>query len=185
MAKFSFESSSISSKFPSASPKSVNQWLQRKKLDDNAEGLWRVHDKLYDLINFIQRHPGGADWLQLTQGTDITELFETHHIGDKAEMLLHSFYVRDAKEPRNSRITFCEDGFYKSLKNKVADNMKLANQSKLDASKVSTSEGNQSKPQVTLIFTSRESQMPSWSGRFSRPSVQSASTAFFYLSSQG
>lgn len=34
-------------------------WLEGKQIDDNAEGLWRVHDKLYDLSDFAKRHPGG------------------------------------------------------------------------------------------------------------------------------
>lgn len=99
----------------------AHSWLSSKRRDDNAEGLWRIHDQLYDLINFIPKHPGGGDWLRLTQGTDITELFETHHISGKARLLLSNFYVRDAREARNSRITFTDDGFYQSLKEKVAD----------------------------------------------------------------
>lgn len=35
--------------------------------DDNAEGLWRVHDKLYELGEFVDKHPGGKEWLQLTK----------------------------------------------------------------------------------------------------------------------
>lgn len=103
--------------------RSIKNWLEAKQNTDKAEGLWRVHDKLYDLINFIPRHPGGADWLRLTQGTDVTELFETHHISGKAEMLLNSFYVKEADEKRNYGLTFCDDGFYKSLKAKVAEQL--------------------------------------------------------------
>lgn len=43
------------------------QWLAGKAMDDGAEGLWRIHDKLYDLTRFIKRHPGGEEWLELTQ----------------------------------------------------------------------------------------------------------------------
>lgn len=97
--------------------------MDAKRIDDNAEGLWRVHDKLYDLINFVQRHPGGKNWLEMTQGTDITELFETHHIRGKAELLLNNFYVREAKMLRNYKLTFSDDGFYKTLRKKVADQL--------------------------------------------------------------
>lgn len=38
-----------------------------RRNDDNAEGLWRVHDGLYDLTNFIELHPGGEDWIRLTK----------------------------------------------------------------------------------------------------------------------
>lgn len=134
------EGFSVSYKPPSfrtKSAKSVEQWLNGKKADDNADGLWRVHDKLYDVINFIHRHPGGADWLKLTQGTDITELFESHHISGKADLLLHSFYVCEAKKPRNYRITFCDDGFYKTLKKKIADQLGNLNRDAVQRSKVS------------------------------------------------
>lgn len=145
MENSEFEKSSISLKFPSfrvKPSKSGQRWLEAKQIDDNAEGLWRVHDKLYDLINFIQRHPGGADWLELTQGTDITELFETHHVTRKAEMLLHNFYVRDAKLPRNYRLTFCDDGFYKTLKAKVVDHLSAVDKKPMKTSNVNIYEGN-------------------------------------------
>lgn len=139
MTDTSFESSSVSVKFPSyrnKSSKSIKQWLKAKREDDNAEGLWRIHDRLYDLIKFVQRHPGGVDWLELTQGTDITELFETHHISRKAEMLLPNFFVREAKHSRNYRTTFCDDGFYKTLKKKAADQLSVVNKKAMKTSDV-------------------------------------------------
>lgn len=126
-----FQVYSVTRKFPSFrdSLKTTRTWLGSKRRDDNAEGLWRIHDELFDLINFIPKHPGGADWLQMTQGTDITELFETHHINGKAKLLLSNFYVRDADKPRNSRLTFTDDGFYQSLKTKLADYLTVVNKS--------------------------------------------------------
>lgn len=41
--------------------------MESKKIDDNAEGLWRVHDGIYDLTDFIKLHPGGVDWIELTK----------------------------------------------------------------------------------------------------------------------
>lgn len=43
------------------------QWLTGKSMDDGAEGLWRVHDGLYDFKSFLSFHPGGAEWLELTE----------------------------------------------------------------------------------------------------------------------
>ena len=35
-------------------------WLKGKATDDDiGPGLWRVHDKLYNLSKFAERHPGG------------------------------------------------------------------------------------------------------------------------------
>lgn len=118
--------SSIAKKYPKNRDdllKGCKKWLDGRRLDDNAEGLWRVHDKLYDLKDFANRHPGGKFWLDVTEGTDITEHFETHHIKDTAEKLLPKFFVRDAKLPRNYKITFNEDGFYKTLKRRVASKL--------------------------------------------------------------
>lgn len=46
---------------------SFRRWMQSRKIDDNAEGLWRVHDTIYDLTEFINLHPGGTDWIKLTK----------------------------------------------------------------------------------------------------------------------
>lgn len=56
--------------------KTAANFLEARKTVDGAEGLWRIENKLYDLENFAKSHPGGAEWIRLTKGTDITELFE-------------------------------------------------------------------------------------------------------------
>lgn len=62
--------SSLGIKYPSLRDhplKTGIRWLKSKRADDGAEGLWRVHDSLYDLSKFINEHPGGSEWLELTQ----------------------------------------------------------------------------------------------------------------------
>jgi hypothetical protein len=103
--------------------KSSMRWLDGKRIDDNAEGLWRIHNKLYDFTNFIKHHPGGSDWLEVTQGVDITEQFESHHITGAAEKILPKYFIRMAKKPRNYKITFDDSGFYKTLKRRVGSKM--------------------------------------------------------------
>ncbi len=34
--------------------------------------LWIVENKLYDLSSFVDKHPGGSSWLELTKGQDVT-----------------------------------------------------------------------------------------------------------------
>nr|CAI5867195.1 unnamed protein product [Callosobruchus analis] len=114
-------------------------WLESKRIDDGAEGLWRIHDQLYDFSGFIQNHPGGEDWLSLTKvGTDITEAFESHHISEVPTYMLSQYLVRHAKTPRNSPFTFHENGFYKSLKKKVHKKLKTLPKSLADGSKYMT-----------------------------------------------
>ncbi|CAG7836518.1 unnamed protein product [Allacma fusca] len=97
------------------------EWLADKRKDDNIGDLWRVHDKLYNLERFVNQHPGGADWIILSRGTDITEAFESSHIVNyqNVEKILAKYYVKDATEKRNSPYTFKNDGFYKTLKRRV------------------------------------------------------------------
>lgn len=56
--------------------KTAADFLKARRKIDGAEELWRIGNKLYDLETFAKSHPGGSEWLQLTKGTDITELFE-------------------------------------------------------------------------------------------------------------
>lgn len=100
-------------------PKSAELFLKDKQRDDGAEGLWRVHDDLYDLSSFVDNHPGGSEWLRLTKGTDVTEAFEAHHVTTAAAHMLRHFYVRPARTARNSPYTFHEDGFYKTLQRRA------------------------------------------------------------------
>lgn len=70
----------------------------------------------------------------MTEGVDITEQFETHHVTDKAEKLLSKFFVRNAALPRNYNFTFKENGFYRTLKRRVADQVADVDKSPLKIS---------------------------------------------------
>ncbi|XP_023014222.2 cytochrome b5-related protein [Leptinotarsa decemlineata] len=102
----------------------VDVWLEDKKQTDGAEGLWRVHDGIYDLTDFVKKHPGGSEWLELTKGHDITEAFEAHHISDIPEEMLKKYYKSKAKTKRNAPFTFEKDGFYLTLKREVKEALK-------------------------------------------------------------
>lgn len=65
------------------------------------------------------------------QGVDITEAFEVHHINyAKAAAVLSEYRVRDAKEPRNFKLTFKDTGFYRTLRKRVAEKLKQIDHSK-------------------------------------------------------
>ncbi|XP_061398766.1 cytochrome b5-related protein-like [Musca vetustissima] len=102
----------------------IPRWLEGKRQDDEAEGLWRIYDNLYDLHNFMDRHPGGRFWLEQTRGLDITEAFEIHHIRGVPEALLKKYFIRQASKPRNYVLTFDENGFYRTLKGRVGEHLK-------------------------------------------------------------
>ena len=96
-------------------------FMDGKRVDDQVpQHLHRVHDNLYDLNSFD--HPGGALWLELTRGTDITELFESHHLNySKATSVLSKYEVKIKTKlpPRNSPLTFNKDDFYATLREKI------------------------------------------------------------------
>ncbi|XP_014480430.1 PREDICTED: cytochrome b5-related protein-like [Dinoponera quadriceps] len=104
--------------------KTPTGFLEARRKVDGAEGLWRIRNSLYDLQTFMKFHPGGAEWINLTKGTDVTELFETHHITDKAERLLPKFYVREATTTRSVPLTFHPDGFYRTFKRRATEALK-------------------------------------------------------------
>lgn len=100
----------------------IFSWLKAKRIDDNVEDeLWRINNTLYDLRCFADKHPGGVDWIRLTKGLDITEAFNIHHLNmEKLEPWLQKYRVGDTKRPRNVKLTFEQNGFYMTLKRKVA-----------------------------------------------------------------
>ncbi|XP_068141061.1 cytochrome b5-related protein [Drosophila tropicalis] len=128
--KETWRKSGISRNYPSYRnriPVSHESWLEGKQLDDEAEGLWRIGDKLYDLSDFATNHPGGAFWIETTRGTDITEPFESHHISEKARQMLSKFEIKSATKPRNYRFTFEPNGFYMTLKRRVREKLRTLN----------------------------------------------------------
>jgi linoleoyl-CoA desaturase len=63
--------------------------------------MWHIHGKTYDLTEFIDKHPGGADILLKTKGEkDITSLFETYHAfsnKEKIGKMLDKYEVNDVE----------------------------------------------------------------------------------------
>lgn len=47
--------------------RSADGWIEARQKDDGTDGLWRVHDGLYDLRPWIRNHPGGPQWLEITK----------------------------------------------------------------------------------------------------------------------
>lgn len=106
-------------------------------MDDEAEGLWRINDGIYDFTDFIEKHPGGEFWIRETRGTDITEAFEAHHLTSAPSKMIEKYKVRDAVKPRIYTLTMHENGFYKTLKRRVAEKLKTIDNSPKQRSDVS------------------------------------------------
>lgn len=103
-----------------------SDWIRAKRVDDDIgdETLWRVHNHVYDLKDF--NHPGGQGLLEMSRGTDVTELFESSHPNiSKAAAALEKYKVKSCLKPRNTRtFTFDKGGFYAILRSRVWESLK-------------------------------------------------------------
>jgi hypothetical protein len=54
--------------------------------------MWLIHGERYDLTPLLRDHPGGEHILRLTEGTDVSALFETYHAFSDAPRDLLSRY---------------------------------------------------------------------------------------------
>ena len=69
---------------------SPRSWMPRSMAD-----RWIIRGKSYNLHPFIHKHPGGWRYLANTVNTDVTELFESMHIGTTAAATLEQFLDED------------------------------------------------------------------------------------------
>eukprot|EP00055_Hartaetosiga_balthica_P007458 m.25627 g.25627 ORF g.25627 m.25627 type:complete len:465 (+) comp5784_c0_seq2:125-1519(+) len=85
-------------------PPPVEVWIEDKKKRDQevcafSKDLWLVHGILYDLSSYMDKHPGGKEWLELMRGSDCTTEFETHHPDmDKVKKILNKYKVGQVDE---------------------------------------------------------------------------------------
>ncbi|OAD59365.1 Cytochrome b5-related protein [Eufriesea mexicana] len=102
-------------------------FLESRRKIDGAENLWRIDNNLYDLEGFAKVHPGGEEWIRLTRGTDITEIFQAHHLTDKAQKMLPKYCVKEVTSPRTVPLTFQPNGFYSTFKKRALEALKDVN----------------------------------------------------------
>lgn len=116
-------------------PQCADVWMRDKaERDRELSGcpahLWLIHGRLYDLAPFVQRHPGGPEWLEWTRGTDCTTEFETHHLDAAKAAAVLAAYDRGALEspaPHAAEAyTWAADGFYLTLKRAAFEALKAA-----------------------------------------------------------
>ena len=110
---------------------SVSVWTKDKSLvDQKIYGLspkhWCIRNKIYDLAPFIKKHPGGAIWLEETQGSDITDFVETHHFDQKKiDEILKNYFVADCQKPPSfNRYEWSDKGLFSTIRRRVAEKYK-------------------------------------------------------------
>jgi len=84
--------------------------LEEVKKHDSGKDCWCVvHNKVYDVTEFLAEHPGGEEILLETAGTDSTEAFEDVGHSQDARTLLEDYYIgeldpKDHKEYKNQYV---------------------------------------------------------------------------------
>jgi fatty acid desaturase len=98
-------------------------YVKLRALNDNIpNGLWKIHDDIYNLTPYLDQHPGGRIFLERVQGSDCTEAFEAHHIQPISERLLKQYRIptsnNDNKIDNHRRFTY--DGMWLQVKTRIA-----------------------------------------------------------------
>mmetsp|Transcript_13804 Transcript_13804/g.34678 ORF Transcript_13804/g.34678 Transcript_13804/m.34678 type:complete len:538 (+) Transcript_13804:109-1722(+) len=92
-----------------------------------SENLWWIHGNGYDLMDFVENHPGGVEAILLGKGRDCTALVESYHAfsGDRVWKTLEK-YRSPAKLPEDEdegdadgRSGRVHDFFYEVLKERA------------------------------------------------------------------
>lgn len=92
-----------------------------------ASELWFVDGRAYDLVDWIEDHPGGREALMFVRGTNCTELFVSYHLmrgPGKARLAKYEVEV-DRNDPvfmellAGSEFTFENADFYKTVEKRV------------------------------------------------------------------
>jgi len=96
---------------PSQQPRKpgVQSFTLKEVADHNyADDAWIIiHDKVYNITNWIPRHPGG-NVILARAGKDGTDIFERLGHTDYAQDQLRSMYIGECSEPK--RYDCIEDG---------------------------------------------------------------------------
>jgi predicted heme/steroid binding protein len=120
----------IAGKSPLPVSKTEHTW-QEVARHNTAESAWViVRGKVYDITNFLSKHPGGREMLLLSAGRDCTDLFQCYHaFTDKPEKVLEKYEIGVAVGPPEF-VPFAPDttGFWNTLRGRVADHFKRTRQ---------------------------------------------------------
>lgn len=93
--------------------------------DKPYKPYWYIHGRLYDLEPWLEKHPGGADFLHRCRGTYCTAAFEVHHIRmPKALTMLKQFEVKVSEPPVTSPWPQFNWSQYGQLRKQLAKRLK-------------------------------------------------------------
>ena len=82
---------------------------------------WHINGQLYDLTNFLDKHPGGKEILLVVKGKeDSTSMFETYHSFADFDYISNKIQeFKIGKSPVKPLLTFKENEFYCIVRKRV------------------------------------------------------------------
>jgi len=86
----------------------------------SAQNLWIIHGVSFDMTDFVYRHPGGVEAIELGRGRDCTALFESYHpFTDRHWKILDKYRTLDTNIQKLRKVS--TDPFYEVLKERAFD----------------------------------------------------------------
>ncbi|CAG8471605.1 11250_t:CDS:10 [Paraglomus occultum] len=95
-------------------------WEELSKHNTPDDAYIAVRGSVYDITNFINRHPGGEDILLMVAGKDATQIFETYHELGKVDLTLKKYYI-GALISNELPVFPDQSDFHKTVKKRVED----------------------------------------------------------------
>ena len=85
--------------------------------------MWNIYGKTYNLKEFLDKHPGGQQILELCKNEpDCTALFESYHAFcdmNKIKSIMKKYEIKTDINIRESMFNFKYNGFYNTCKRDV------------------------------------------------------------------
>jgi cytochrome b involved in lipid metabolism len=89
---------------------------------NSKSNVWEIHGVTFDLTDFVHRHPGGVEAIELGRGRDCTALFESYHpFTDKHWEILEKYKSADVDISKLKVASM--DPFYETLKRRVTESL--------------------------------------------------------------
>lgn len=103
--------------------KKINCTWEELARHNNKDDCWiAVDGKVYDVTEWIPKHPGGEDLLILSAGRDCTNLFESYHLTNKPSQILEKYNIGTVGDSELPKYTV-KSPFYDTLKKRVVERL--------------------------------------------------------------
>jgi hypothetical protein len=92
---------------------------------NSPQSAWVYHgNKVYDVTQWVDRHPGGREMLLLVAGRDVTDVLPSYHpFSDRPEKVLAGMEIGELVT-REFPPHKPDSGFYRELRDRVGDYFK-------------------------------------------------------------